>query len=105
VFGKTEILYFILHNSLFTLLLPSFQISRGIRLIGVRVSNLVTENQMCFLQEEKQSAFITRAMDLVNDQFGECTVTWASVLNKEGKQKVIAPGTRNQTLSPYRYDD
>lgn len=84
-----------------SLLLLSFQISRGIRLIGVRVSNLATENQICFLEGEKQSDFITRAMDLVNDQFGECTVTWASVLNKEDKQKVIAPGTGNRTLSKY----
>ena len=84
------------------LLLPSFEIARGIRLVGVRVSNLVMENQICFLEEEKQSDFITRAMDVVNDQFGECTVTWASFLKKEGKQKVIAPGTRNRTLSNFR---
>lgn len=84
------------------LLLPSFDVRRGIRLVGVSVSSLVENSQMCFLQEEQSSRVLTGAMDRINDRFGESTVTWASVLKKEEKQKVIAPGTRNQTLSRYR---
>ena len=66
------------------------------------VSNLVENTQLCFLPEEQNSGILTGAMDHVNDRFGESTVTWASVLTKEKKQKVIAPGTRNRTLHEYK---
>ena len=84
------------------LLLPSFDIERGVRLVGVSVSSLVRNHQTSLLDDETHSGRVTDVMDQLNDRFGECTVTWASILKREEKQKVIAPGTRNRTLSGAR---
>ena len=79
-------------------LLKHFDVSKGVRLIGVSLSNLSRHGQTSFLPQEERATFLTRAMDQINDRFGEFTVTWATVLNKDDKQRVIAPGTSIQTL-------
>jgi DNA polymerase-4 len=80
------------------LLLKHFDITRGIRLVGVSVSGLVRNQQLCLMPAQEECTSLTQATDAINDRYGEFTVTWASVLGSEEKQRVIAPGTTYQAL-------
>ncbi len=53
-------------------------IKRGIRLIGVSVSDLSCKGEdLWFLKESEKQLRLRKAMDLINDQFGEFTVKLA----------------------------
>jgi DNA polymerase-4 len=82
-----------------SLLFKHFDISRGIRLIGVSVSGLVRNTQLSLLSLGIKKDEVTEAMDAINDRHGEFTVTWASVIDGEDQHKVITPGTRISGLS------
>ncbi len=75
-----------------------------VRLLGVRLSNLRHhEEQLPLFLEDRKKVFLSKAMDAVNDRFGEFAVTYGSVLDKvktEGEQgkpegsSVISPAWR-----------
>jgi DNA polymerase-4 len=59
---------------------------RAIRLIGVCVSNLIRGHQLgLFVDERKKDAL--KAMDAINDRFGEFTIRRASLLNLKVREK------------------
>lgn len=62
-------------------LLEKFNLSLGIRMIGVRVSNLTQGLQelSLFPWQEKEAA-LTKAVDNINDLYGELTIFWANRL-------------------------
>ena len=77
-------------------LLDSFDLSRPVRLVGVRITNLThgTE-QLPLFEKERKEAQLAAAMDAANDRFGEFAVTFASVLETEEKgSHVISPAWR-----------
>jgi len=52
-------------------------IKRGIRLIGVTVGDLCHAEQGWLLAEIKKSSKLTKALDEINNKFGEFTAKWA----------------------------
>jgi len=77
-------------------ILDTFDLSRPVRLLGVRITNLVHKGkQMSLFEENSRSAKATAAMDEANNRFGSFTVTYGSILETEEKgSHVISPAWR-----------
>jgi DNA polymerase IV len=78
-------------------ILDGIRLHKSIRLLGISLSSLGKEgNQMALFQDpdrEKRAA-MTKAMDTVNDKFGEHAITFASTIREEKDHKVISPAWR-----------
>jgi DNA polymerase-4 len=77
-------------------ILDTFDLSRPVRLVGVRITNLIHEgSQLPLFDSDQRRARIAAAMDEANNRFGDFTVTFASVLETEEKgSHVISPAWR-----------
>ncbi len=77
-------------------ILDTFDLSRPVRLVGVRITNLIHEgSQLPLFESDRRRARIAAAMDEANNRFGDFTVTFASVLETEEKgSHVISPAWR-----------
>ena len=67
---------------------------RGIRFVGVSVSNLIHNlDQICVFEADENKKAALRAMDEVNDRFGEFTVERAGIMQTvlQGKTGMVAP--------------
>jgi len=78
-------------------ILDGIRLRKTVRLFGVALSALgKDDNQMTLFRDpnrEKRAA-VARAMDAVNDKFGEHTVTFGSTIGEEKDHKVISPAWR-----------
>jgi DNA polymerase-4 len=78
-------------------ILDGIHLRKSVRLFGVALSALGKEgDQMTLFKDpvrEKRAA-VARAMDMVNDKFGELTVTYAASISEEKDHKVISPAWR-----------
>ena len=81
-------------------LLDSMELSQPVRLLGVCLSNLeYQEQQPSLFAEERRKEQLTRAMDAVNDRFGDFKVTFGSMLHTEEKgSHVISPAWRPEGI-------
>jgi DNA polymerase-4 len=80
-------------------ILDSLVLQQPVRLLGVRLSNLCYgSSQLPLFPEERKRMLLVNALDEVNDRFGDFTVTFASLLDKEKAEKkgshVISPAWR-----------
>ncbi|MFC1568566.1 DNA polymerase IV, partial [Candidatus Margulisiibacteriota bacterium] len=67
---------------------------KGIRFVGVSASNLVHNlDQICIFEADEKKKQVLRAMDEVNDRFGEFTVERAGIMQTvlQGKTGMVAP--------------
>ncbi len=78
-------------------ILDSVDLRGTVRLLGVSLSSLSSEGDQMFLfdqREREKRAAVAKAVDAVNDKFGEHTVTFASTVSEEKDHKVISPAWR-----------
>ena len=77
-------------------ILDSTELVQPVRLLGVRLSNLQYHTQQLSLfPEERRKAEMVRAMDEINDRYGDFSVTFGSLLSTEEKgSHVISPAWR-----------
>jgi len=78
-------------------ILDSVHLEQPVRLLGVRLTNLRhREEQLPLFVEEKMKVFATKAMDEVNNRYGDFTVTFGALLASPGKKGsfVISPAWR-----------
>jgi len=76
-------------------LLHEIQINQAVRLVGVSVSGLDRNAaQMPLFKEERKRKFIAEAMDEINDQHGEFTVTWGTLACRNPHERIISPAWR-----------
>jgi DNA polymerase-4 len=77
-------------------ILDSLDLNRPVRLLGVRITNLVHHgDQVPLFEQERRAALATAAMDEANRRFGAFAVTYASVVETEEKgSHVISPAWR-----------
>ena len=78
-------------------ILNGIHLKKSIRLLGISLSSLGIEgNQMLLFQEtnKERKAALTKAVDAVNDKFGEHTVALASTITQENGPGVISPAWR-----------
>jgi DNA polymerase-4 len=74
----------------------TLDVGRGIRFVGVSVSNLIHNlDQICILEADEKKKAALRAMDEVNNRFGEFTVERAGIMQTvlQGKTGMVAPRT------------
>ncbi len=67
---------------------------KAVRLLGVSVTNLSHCSQLPLFEEEKKRLRISRAMDRINDRWGEFTITWAGLLDRSRGKGIISPRWR-----------
>jgi DNA polymerase-4 len=76
-------------------LLHAMQPKQAIRLVGVSVSGLERNaSQVPLFVEERKKKFIAEAMDDINDQHGEFTVTWGTLARRTHHERIISPAWR-----------
>ena len=78
-------------------ILAAVKLDQAVRLIGISVSGLDSRAcQLSLFEAAGRRRELSRAMDAVNDRFGEATVTWGKLLEKGVKSGggVIAPSWR-----------
>jgi DNA polymerase-4 len=76
-------------------LLREIQPKQAIRLVGVSVSGLERNaSQMPLFEDERKKKFIAEAMDDINDQHGEFTVTWGTLARRNHHERIISPAWR-----------
>ncbi len=85
-------------------ILNSIRLRDKVRLLGVTLSQLLRgDNQMYLFKDGLKEKRLLRAMDAINDRYGDFKLTWASYLKQIEIPSVIAPawrpsGIRNVTL-------
>jgi DNA polymerase-4 len=78
-------------------ILNGIAFSKSVRLFGVSLSSLGKDgNQMSLFQDPEQDkrAAMAKAMDAVNDKFGEQSITYVSTISEKKGHKVISPAWR-----------
>ena len=83
-------------------ILDSISLVDKVRLIGVSLSQLMRENedQLTLFNNDAKAKSMLKAVDSLNDKYGDFTVTWASYLQTMEPPSVISPawkpsGVRN----------
>lgn len=81
-------------------ILDGITLEQPIRLLGVRLSNLKDQSrQLPLFPQERRKVLATRAMDEVNNQYGDFKVTFGSLLSDEHKgSSVISPAWKPQGI-------
>lgn len=75
-----------------TRLLRGIRLKDKIRLLGVSLSSLINDPcQIPLVEEERRRKAVLRAMDFVNDRYGEFKLTWGSYVTQEREAGVISP--------------
>ncbi|HEY6871130.1 MAG TPA: DNA polymerase IV [Geobacteraceae bacterium] len=78
-----------------TELLDGIVLTQPVRLLGVRITNLIHHGeQLPLFGAERNKALATAAMDHVNNRYGEFAVTYGSILDEAEGSKVISPAWR-----------
>lgn len=78
-------------------ILDGIRLRASVRLLGISLSSLgKDEGQMALFQDKdrEKKAAMAKAMDAVNDKFGEHSITFASTIGEEKDHKVISPAWR-----------
>ena len=76
-------------------LLDTVRLREAVRLLGVSLSGLVTEYpQLPLFEEEVRRERLLETMDAVNDRFGDFTLTWGTLLERDRGAGVISPAWR-----------
>ncbi len=77
-------------------ILEGIRLTKSIRLLGVSVSSFGNNEQMALFGEpdRKEREALLKAIDTVNDKFGEHKITWASTVTQEESHGVISPSWR-----------
>lgn len=80
-------------------LLASIDIRRPVRLLGISLSDLSFEEYTgSLLPEEVAKEEVQRALDQINDRFGEFTLTYGNTIPDLRSQKVISPSWRSKGI-------
>jgi DNA polymerase IV len=77
-------------------ILEGIHLKKSIRLLGVSLSSFGSNEQLTLFEESnrKERAALLKAMDAVNDKYGEYKIIWASTAAEEKGHGVISPAWR-----------
>ncbi len=76
-------------------ILNTIRLQQPIRLIGVSVSNLTKSiPQISLFSSDRNKKAATRAMDEINDRYGDFCITWGALLERYHHNGVISPAWR-----------
>ncbi len=75
-----------------------------VRLLGVSVSNLVTNYcQIPLFKKDRDRISVLKAMDKINDRYGEFSITQARLLGRYSHKGVISPAWRPAGIRNVNY--
>jgi DNA polymerase-4 len=75
--------------------LHSIRLKNRVRLIGVRISNIIKNpGQMSLFEDAEKRESLLNAMDEVNDRYGEFRLIWAAYMRQIERPRVISPAWR-----------
>jgi len=75
-----------------------------VRLLGISVSNLVTNYcQIPLFKKDRDRISVLKAMDKINDRYGEFSITQARLLDRYSHKGVIAPAWRPAGIRNVNY--
>jgi DNA polymerase-4 len=76
-------------------ILQEIELLQPVRLVGVSVSSLERNMvQIPLFMDEQKRKFALEAMDVINDRYGEFTVTWGTLIERYRHARVISPAWR-----------
>lgn len=76
-------------------ILDSIRLKHSIRLLGVRLSDIVKESgQIPLFEDMKKRRALLEAVDAISERYGDETLVWASYLRTFEAPKVISPAWR-----------
>jgi DNA polymerase-4 len=77
-------------------ILDGLHLKKSVRLLGVSLSSFGSNEQLTLFEEinRKERAALFKAMDAVNDKYGEYKIIWASTAAEEKGHGVISPAWR-----------
>lgn len=76
-------------------ILDSIRLRTAVRLIGVSISDMVKDPQQLPLFEgDRKRESLLSTIDSLNSRFGDFTVTWGTILEREPEPGVISPAWR-----------
>lgn len=76
-------------------LLREIRLKEAVRLVGVSISSLERNmRQVPLFVEDRKQTFIAEAMDEINDQYGEFSVTWGTLALRNHHERIISPAWR-----------
>jgi DNA polymerase-4 len=76
-------------------ILSGIRLQQAVRLLGVSLSGLSRHaGQLPLFPEQQRAQAVTRAMDEVNNRFGDFSLTWGSLLRRYNHGGVISPAWR-----------
>ena len=78
-------------------ILNGIRLKTTVRLLGISLSDF-GKDQMSLFEEtgREKKAALAKAVDAVNDRFGEHTMTFASTITEEKDHRVISPAWRDR---------
>ncbi len=81
-------------------ILDTLELPQAVRLLGIKLTNLrYHTEQLPLFEEERRKSQMVRAMDEVNDRFGDFTVTYGSLMTTQEKgSHVISPAWRPEGI-------
>lgn len=76
-------------------LFHEIKVDQPIRLVGVSVSGLEKHAaQVPLFEDERKRKFLAEAMDEINDEYGEFSVTWGTLAQRNEHERIISPAWR-----------
>jgi DNA polymerase-4 len=73
-------------------ILGGLRLRDRVRLLGVSLSGLLNDpRQLPLMTEERKRSSVLKAMDSVNDRYGDFTLTWGSYIMQDREAGVISP--------------
>lgn len=76
-------------------ILNTIRLQQPIRLIGVSASNLTKNiSQILLFSSERNKKAAIRAMDEINDRYGDFSITWGTLIERYHHKGVISPAWR-----------
>lgn len=76
-------------------ILNAIRLQQPIRLVGVSVSNLTKNiSQIPLFSSDMNKKAATRAMDEINDRYGDFCITWGTLIERYHHKGVISPSGR-----------
>jgi len=82
-----------------TMLLREIEIQRPVRLLGISLSDLSSEEYTAsLLPDEIRREMVQKSLDGINDRFGEFTLAYGDTIRDLRTQKVISPSWRSKGI-------
>jgi DNA polymerase-4 len=73
-------------------ILEGLRLRDRVRLLGISLSDLAKDNnQMVLFEDQRKERAILRAVDALNDKFGDFKIIWASYLEQREPPRIISP--------------